>query len=434
MNKNILKTIACGALVLAAVGCKEEQVEVTQIAEPQAAGRAALIKALETQAQGLVDSFNNVIVDSQFLKNLDLEHPPEKISMETEGEVKKAIDYLLSNDQSHSDVIVYSPDTRICSEILAKDHPETCQDVFSKITLAQTAQDASSGYVEVYIANIKAFGFVYAPELISAQVDLSGLLAALTKVDEIIVAHQEESMELPSLAEGNVSVTVAQKLGATIADLTVNQKIHVTGVNYEMQNYDFVIEAGQNVATLSAFSSMGIASLQVNIPAVEAIFPVHDYNNINHAVSLSFPGGSGLATLNNAMSMIDFAGVKLAASTVSAKADGQSMAQLTVNGQIDAQVTSYAGGHVGLKFASAVDGQLATVSNPLFSEQGTITASIAEGTEAYFAKGANQAKLISGSFSYIGTQDFLSNMNATAGMCIEGDDNQPLFLQTAVCQ
>lgn len=432
MNKTILKSIACGALVLATVGCKEEQVEVTPIG--QASGRAALIKALETQAQGLVDSFNNVIVDSQFLKNLVLENPPEKISMETENDVEKAIDYLLSNEQSDNGATVYSPDTRICSEILAKEHPATCQDIFSKIKLAQVEQDASSGYVEIYLANIKAFGFVYTPELISAQVDLSALLAALTKADEIIVAHQEESMELPSLAEGNVSVTVAQKLGATVADLTVNQKIHIQGVNYEMQSYDFVIEAGQNAATLSAFPAMGVASLQVNIPAVEAIFPVHDHDNINHAVSLSFPGGSGLATLNNAMSMVEFSDVKLNSPSVSAKADGQAMAQLTVNGQVDAQVTSYQGGHVGLKFLSAIDGQLTAVSNPLFSEQGTITASIDQGTEAYFAKYSNQAKILAGNFQYVGTQDFLSNINATAGMCIQGDDNQDLILQTAVCQ
>lgn len=432
MNKTILKSIACGALVLSTVGCKEEQVEVTPIAQPS--GRAALIAALETQATGLVDSFNNILVDSQFLKNLDLENPPEKISMETEDEVKKAIDYLLSNELSDNGAMVYSPDTRICSEILAKNSPETCQDIFSKIKLAQVEQDASSGYVEIYLANIKAFGFVYSPELISAQVDLSALLAALTKADEIIVAHQEESMELPSSASGNVSLTVAQKLGATVVDLTVNQKVDIQGVNSEMQSYDIAIEAGQNAATLSAFPAMGIASLQVKIPAVEATFPVHDYNNINHAVSLSFPGGSGLATLNNAMSMIELSGVKLAAATVSAKADGQAMAQLTVNGQVDAQVTSYQGGHVGLKFLSAIDGQLTAVSNPLFSEQGTITASIAQGTEAYFAKEADQAKILAGNFQYVGTQDFLSNINATAGMCIQGDENQDLVLQTVVCQ
>ncbi|AZZ35294.1 hypothetical protein CIK05_00235 [Bdellovibrio sp. qaytius] len=432
MKNNILKTIACGALILATVGCKEEQPEVTPIAQPT--GRSALMKALETQADGLVASFNNVLVDSKFLKNLDLEHPPEKISMDTEDDVQKAINYLLANEQSQNGATIYTPDGRICSEVLAKNHPETCQEVFSKIKLVQIEQDASSGYVEVYMANIKGFGFYYTPELISAQVDLSGLLAAFNKVDEIIVAHQEDSMELPSMAQGNVSLTVAQKLGATIADLTVNQKIHVQGVNHEMQSYDFAIEAGQNAATLSAFPAMGLASLQVNIPAVAAIFPVHDHDNVNHSVALAFPGGSGLASLNNAMSMVEFSGVKLAAPTVSAKADGQPMAQLTVNGQLDAQVTSYAGGHIGLKFLSAIDGQLTAVSNPLFSEQGTITASIAQGTEAYFAKGADQAKIIAGNFQYVGTQDFLTNINASAGMCIAGEQDQSLILQTVVCK
>lgn len=431
MNKNILKTIACGALVLAATGCKEE---TTASSPQQASPRDALVKALETQATGLVQSFNNVIADSQFLKNLALENPPEKISMETENDVKKAVGYLLASAQSDNGATVYSPDGRICSEILAKNHPETCQDVFSKIKLAQMEQDSSSGYVEVYLANIKAFGFVYTPELVSVSIDLPALLAALTKVNEIQVAHNEEGMDLPSMAQGSASITVAQKMGATIADLTVNQKIHVAGVDHDGQNYDFEIQAGQNAITASFYPAMGVAALSVNIPQTEAMFPVHDHNNIYHSAALSFPGGSGVATLNNAMSMIEFSKVKLAAATVSAKADGQAMAQLTINGQLDAQVTSYQGGHVGLKFLSAIDGQLVTVSNPLFSEQGSITASIAQDTEAYFAKDAQQAKLISGSFSYIGTQDFLANMNASAGMCIEGDDNQPLFLQTAVCQ
>lgn len=432
MKTNILKTITCGALVMAATGCKEEKAAETSAT--QQSPRQALVAALETQANGLMNSFNNVIVDSEFIKNLNLQNPPEKVSVQTEDDVKKALNYLLAQEKSANGATVYTPDKRICSEVLAKDNPATCEDIFSRMTLAQVEQDATSGLVQVYLENIKAFGFVYTPEIVSLNVSLPELLETLKKVDEIKVAHNEESMNLPTTAQGNVALTLAQKMGATIADVTVNQKVRIIGVDRDSQNYDYAIESGQNAVTASFYPNMGIAALSVQLPQAVLTFPVHDHDNIYHSMQLVFPGGQGVATLNNAMSMIDFSGVQLAAPTVTAKADGQAMAQLTVNGQVNAQVTSYAGGHIGLKFLSPVSGQLQTVSNPLFSEQGTITASITQGTEVYFAKDAQQAKVISGSFTYVGTQDFIANMTATAGMCIEGDENQSLYLQTAVCK
>jgi hypothetical protein len=433
MKMNLFKTVTLGLIMTAATGCLENKSEEVVQAPPSP--RDALMKALENQGNGLIQSFNKVLVDSQFLKNLDPENPPQPITIEDEQEVRKAIEYLLSNAFANSGSIMYSPDTRICAEVVAKNEPASCEDVMSQITLTQIEQDATSGYVQVRVANLEFFSFAYTSELISVQADLSKALASLQKIEDIIAQHNVPSdEELPSMAQGSVSLTVAQKAGATIIDLTINQAIKIQGKNNEGNDYAFDISAGQNVITASIYPLMGLAAVATKLPQADLTFPVYDYNNISHAVKVAFPGASGVATLNNAMSMLDLSGVSLAAQSVSATVDGQTLGTLTVNGQLDAQIISSVGGHVNAKFLSSLQAQLEVTSNPLFSEAGGITAAVAQDTELYFAKDSEQAKVISGSLSFVGSGDFLANMNATAGMCIQGDENQDLYLETAVCQ
>lgn len=434
MKTNLIKTMTLGALIMTSTGCLENKAE--EAVQAPASSRGALLKALETQADGLVKSFNSIIADSQFLKNLQLENPPEKFSIETEEEVKKAINYLLANETNSNGAILYYPDKRICAEVVAKNEPATCEDMMGKLTIVQIPKDEASGYVEIRFAGTNPFNFAYTADLISAQVSLFAVAEALKEIDKIMVAHNQpsEAQEIPAVAQGNFSFTVSQQMGATIIDLTVNQGIDVQGTNSEGQNYAFALPAGQNYITASLYAVMGMAAVSVNIPSADVVIPVHDDNDMPHSVAIAFPGLTGVATLNNAMSMIDLAGIKLSAPSVQAAIDGQAAAQLTVTGQVDAQVTSQAGGHVNVKFVSGLQAQLDILANNLFSGVGSITAAVTQDTELYFAKDADQAKLLAGSFSFIGTQDFIANMNAQPGMCIQGDTNKGLYLETAVCQ
>jgi hypothetical protein len=98
---------------------------------------------------------------------------------------------------------------------------------------------------------------------------------------------------------------------------------------------------------------------------------------------------------------------------------------------LNAQVHADAG-DINVQFSSPFAATLQAVSNALFSESGSVSASIAQDTNLLFAKDADQAKVLNGSFSLIGSGDFTANMDAQAGMCIEGQD-EPFYLQTAAC-
>lgn len=432
MKTNLIKTMTIGALIMTASGCLEQQAEEASQAPPSS--RAALLKALETQADGLVKSFNAIIADGQFIKGLELQNPPEKLSMETEEDVKKAINYLLANETISNGTSTYHPDKRICSEVIAKNDPAVCEDVMGQVTIAQVPQDATSGYVQLYLAGTNPFNFAYTADLISAQASVGEIIAALLEIDKIEVAHNPSyAQDLPSVAQGNFNFTVSQQMGATIVDFTVNQAINVAGTDSDGRNYSVAIPAGQNLITASLYPAMNLGAVSVNIPQVNVMFPVYDENEMTHSVAIAFPGLTGVATLNNAMSMIDLSTFKLSAASMQATIDGQPAGQLSVIGQLDAQVTSSAG-DVNVKFLSGLQAQLDVTANSLFSSVGSIAAQVTQNTEITFPKDIEQAKVLSGSFSFIGSQDFTANMNAQAGMCIQGDENQDLYLETAICQ
>lgn len=429
MKKNVL-SIAAGALLLATTtGCLEKKEEANQ-----ASNREALIASLDNQAVSLVDSLNKVIISGDFFANLSLENPPEPIPLEGDADVKKAIDYLFANEVVNGSSSTYTPDPRICSEVLAKEHPATCEKVFAKVSFIQEVSDEDTGYVQMNVDGSLPLGFVYDSSLVSFNLSLPNLFEALEKIDAIRVAAGDEpfSNNFPSTRNGAITLTVANQMGASVIDFTISQTIEVAGVTSEGHNYALNIPAANNVATVSLISGLGIGTFSLNAPAATALFPVHDGQEVVHSVSINFPGLSGQASLNNAASLIDVSALQLNAASVSAVIDGQPGIQLDVAAPLNAQIHASAG-DLTLQFTSAFDAYLQVSPNSLIDKSGTVTAAIAQDTSVLFAKGADQAKLLNGSFSLIGTGDFTVNLDAQAGMCIEGQD-EPFALQTVTCQ
>lgn len=411
-------------------GCLEKKEEEAS----QASNRGALIAALDSQAVGLVDSINKVIISGNFIANLSLNHPPEPIPLDGDEDVKKAINYLFANEVVNGSSSTYTPDPRICSEILAKEHPATCQKVFAKISFVQEVSDADTGYVQAVVDGSLPFGFVYDSSLVSFSVSLPNLFEALEKVDAIRVADGDQpfSDDFPSTRTGAVTLTVANQMGASIVDLTISQAVQIAGVTSEGQNYALNVGAANNVATVSLISALGIGTVSINAPAATALIPVHDGQEQLHGIAVNFPGLTGQLSLNNAMSLIDASAVQLLASSVTASVDGQPAFQLNVAAPLNAQVIASAG-DITLQFSSAFNALLQVNNNPLADKTGSVTAAISQNTSVLFAKDSEQAQLLSGSFSLIGSGDFTVNLDAQAGMCIEGQD-EPFALQTAVCQ
>jgi hypothetical protein len=432
MKKNVLISILAGATALTlTTGCLEQKPE--EEPSQNISHRDALIAALDNQAVSLVDSINKVIISGDFVANLPLNNPPKPIPVEGDDDVKKAIGYLFANEVVNGDQSSYTPDSRICSEIIAKDHPATCEKVFEKVSFLQQISDEDTGYVQLKIDGVNALGLAYDSSLISFNVNAADLFAALEKVDAIQVAAGEESFTqgFPSTRNGAVTLTVANQMGASIVDLTIAQAISVAGVTPEGQNYSLSIPAANNAATVSLIPSLGIGTVSLNVPAISAQFPVEDHLNAKHALAISFPGLTGQLSLNNALSLIDVAALNLNSAIVSATVDGQAAIQVNVQGPLNAQVHADAG-DINVQFSSPFAATLQAVSNALFSESGSVSASIAQDTNLLFAKDADQAKVLNGSFSLIGSGDFTANMDAQAGMCIEGQD-EPFYLQTAAC-
>jgi hypothetical protein len=433
MKKNLLFPILAGAAAMSlTTGCLEQKAE--EQPSQAVSHRDALVSALDNQAVALVDSVNKVIISGDFVANLALNNPPKPIPVDGDDDIKKAINYLLSNEVVNGSQSSYTPDPRICSEILAKDNPSTCQKVFAKVSFLQEVSDEDTGYVQLQVDGVAALGLVYDPTLISFNVNLPNLFAAFEKIDAIKVASGEESFTqgFPSTRNGAATLTVANQMGASIIDLTISQAIEIAGVTPEGQNYALNVPAANNVATISLISSLGIASVSLNVPAATALIPVNDHQDVKHGLGISFPGASGQISLNNAMSLIDVAGVSLNSAIVSATVDGQPAIQLSVPAQLNAQVHTSAG-DLNVQFSSAFSAGLQSVSNALFDKTGSVSAAIAQDTNILFAKDAHQAKVLNGSFSLIGSGDFTANMDAQAGMCIEGQD-EPFYLQTAACQ
>lgn len=429
MKKNLLLPFSAAVFAIAITGCLEKKEEA---AGPS--NREALIVALDSQAVGLVDSLNKVLITGNFVANLSLENPPEPIPLDGDADVKKAIDYLFANEVANGNNSTYTPDPRICSEILAVNNPAVCQKVFAKISLHQEVSDADTGYVQVAIDGAMPFGFVYDSSLVSFNVSLPGFFAALEKVDAIQVAEGEDSFAagLPTTRNGSVTLSVAQQMGASIVDLTISQAIEIAGVNSEGQSYSLDIGAANNVATVSLISSLGIGTVSINAPAAAALIPAHDHQEVMHPVAVNFPGLTGQFTLNNAAAMIEASAVQLLASSVEVSVDGQPGFQLDVADALNAQLTASAG-DITLNFTSAFSAMLQVNNNALVEESGSLSVAIAQDTALLFAKNSEQGQVLSGSLSLIGSGDFIVNLDAQAGMCIEGQQDS-FALQTVVCQ
>lgn len=429
MKTNLLLPISAAVFAIGATGCLEKKEEA---ALPS--NREALIAALDNQAVSLIDSLNKVVISGNFIANLSLENPPEPIPLDGDDEVKKAIDYLFANEVVNGNVSTYTPDPRICSEILAKNNPSTCQKVFAKISFNQEVSDADTGYVQMSLNGTLPLGFVYDSSLVSLNVSLPGFFEALEEVDAIKIASGEDSFadELPQTRDGAVTLTVASQMGASIVDLTISQALEIAGVTPEGRNYSINIGAANNVVTVSLIPSLGIGTINVNAPAASALVDVYDHSEILHPVALSFPGLSGQLTLNNAASMIEASSIQLLASSVSASVDGQPAFQLDAASPLNAQVVATAG-DITLNFTTAFSAMLQVSNNALVDEAGTVNADISQETALLFAKGSEQAQILSGNFSLIGSGDFSVNLDAQAGMCVEGQDG-PFALQTVACQ
>ena len=440
MNKKLLLSLS-SAIVLLASGClkekaKPEEIPQAPIPAPATDHRAVLIQSLDNQAKTLVNGLNKVIIEGKFLHNMALTNPPQAIPMTDDNEINKAISYLLSNQQEQGNAYTYKPDSRLCSEVIAKNNPAICIEVMKQVELLQTPSSKTDGSLKISIGASSPFNIGYGQSEIKVQTALSEIIKAIKEVDQVFKQNGEAGFQgtFPTTYAGAFELSASSLLTVSQLSLKITSAVDLRGQNENAEAYSIQIAASPNLASVSLDALSGIGAVAVLLPPALAAFTVHDDQNIAHEVQVSFPGLSGALILNNSLEKVILQALKLSSPDVYVTVDGQAAAQFSLASQIDAQLQSYANGDKSLSFDKEILAQIDIVANPLINATGQLSTTVAQGTELFFKLNSTQAEVRSGSIQLLGTGSFNAIMDAQQGACIEGQQNAPLPLQTAVCQ
>lgn len=435
ISRKLFSALA-GASLLLTTGCLQIKGPSAEIEQIDETARTALVEALDQQSSQLIKGINQVIITGNFVKNIAVENPPQPIPIDDNNEVSKAIGYLLSYADAREGVIDYYPDSRICSDIIAKNDPRSCTKVMEKVLLTQIPSHNGSGVLEVRINGSKLVTLSYSPNSVSLFASVSDVVGALTQVSQIIVQDGGEDFanKLPSTHEGAIQLEVSHQLSVSTVKAHILAALDIRGQNENGDDYSIQVQPSQNTLSISLDSALGVAQASISLPQVQALFTANDEQNLKHQVQAQFPGATGSLNLENSISTMALQALKLSASEAYISVDGSLAASLNFADQIDAEVQSAQGGHVMINVLSAATTQLEILSNPLITKTGSVTASVAQGTQVYVPYQATQAKVLAGSIELLGTLDFDGSMNAQANTCVEHQQDAPLFLQTSDCQ
>ena len=432
MKKNLWLSLTSAALLLTATGClKEEEALPDAVVDH----RAALIKALDNQSSALVNGLNKVIIEGKFMQGMGLENPPQPIPLSDDNEINKAINYLLANQTTQGNSFSYKPDSKICSEVMAKNNPATCIEVMKHVTLTQTPSNKTDGTLQIAFGKAQPFYINYSESEVSVRTTLAEIIKTIGEVDTVLKLNGEVGFTgtLPTTYAGAFQLGATSALGVSSLRFSILANVDVQGLNEKGEAYSLQVAAAPNLLSLTLNPLTGIAAVSVAIPPVAASFYVRNDQEIPHQVQVIFPGLSGIVSLNNALEQIALQAVKLTTPDAFVTVDGQAAAHMFAASQIDAHLQSHASGDKSVIFSGEFSAQINLFANGLINQNGQINASIAQGTELLFKKDSEQAKVVSGSVQLLGGGDFSGMMAAQQDDCIAGQQNG-FLLQTVACQ
>lgn len=435
LSKKLLLTLTSATLLLT-TGCLKEEIAPEAGSSTDAANsRAVLVESLDKQSVQLVSGINQVIITGNFIKNIAVANPPKPIPLGDDNDVQKAINYLLSNQESNSNYTSYKPDSRLCSELIAKENPNSCMKVMEQVVLTQIPIDNTSGIVELCVAGSKFFTLYYGANVISAYASLTEIVSALTKVSDILVQNGELGFanSLPTVHEGGIQFDVSSQMSISMVKASITSALDIQGQNQNGQAYSIQAEAADGLINVALESASGMGYLSINLPQAQALFSAFDQQNQSHQVQVQFPGATGTINLDNSLASLTAQALKLSASDVYVFVDGQTAVHGTFADQVDATLQAQTG-NITLSFLGQVSAQAEFTANPLIGSNGTITAMIIASTQVYFPYQAQQAKVLMGSVQLTGTQDFAGSLDAQSNSCIDGQQGTPVFLQVVPCQ
>ncbi len=430
MKKNFLKMLAGTTMILASTGCLEPKIEDPAI--PANDYRTAMVASINNQATSLIEAINKVVIGGDFIQNIAT-NPPEPISIQSEADIKKAVDYLLSNASSSGQNIVYKPDARFCTELAAKENPADCTEFFSHVSFVQSAISESEGVLVMMVDNAAPFTLYYNSDLVSVTADAAEIVKSLATLSAIKIDNGNEgfSDKLPTLATGKAQITLNKTMGINIVGLDISSPIFLQNTQNNVQKYLLQIDQAQGVLALAFNTNLGLASAGINLPPVLAQFYAHDEQNTEHAMQITFPGASGSLQLDNSLSQIAVQALKMSQSGASLAVDNVTVGQFVSDSTLNAEINSYAGSDASVKVIDDFAAQVIIAANPFMDKNGNISINITAASEVYWAYAFKQAKLVSGAVELTGTDDFAGSLNVTAAQCVGGPN---AGLQVTPCQ
>ena len=425
-------------LLLTATGClqSESNDQVQQQPQPNFDHRAVLVESLNKQATSFVAGINEVVIKGNFLKNMSLENPPEPIPLDNNNDVNKAVNYMLSNQSSQNGALIYNPDAKLCSEVIAKNDPRTCIELMKKVSIVQMPADTASGVVDIYVGQSKLLRLTYSADALLAQFEASGVIGALKEVSQTSVQMGEQGFEaqLPSVYQGEATVLVSSMFGLSTISLGVLSEIKLAGKTDENKDYALQISTKESAISISLSPSTSAGYVQLDIPAVQLTAPIRDRNETIYEIKIDFPGAAGMLSLENALSRISLANFKMAQDSAYAKIDGQPAIQLFSNTKLEGYLQSRPGKQITVKSLGLFAAQLDVFANNMFADHGQINVSIAAGTEVLIDHNKNQAQFIAGSLEILATGTFNQQINVSAGECTSEDIQNGDIVTKVVCQ
>lgn len=410
-----------------------DQVAPIAISDTDAA-RSEMLNVMDQHLTRTAGLINEVILGGDFLSSL-AETPPELIPLNGDEEVKQALQYLFSDAVNQNGQVVYSVDSRLCTDYIAKNDPVICGQAATKIHFVQTQTGSGSGTLQMTYDNYKPLMITYSESEVSSDLDLFEARAVFEDIVQMEVArgNTEHNEDLPEHFEGMVGITFS-KIDDTQSSisLAVKSAIKVTGVNSDGKPQEFNIASSLDLALLTLNGASKTASLSLNVPSFQADSWHKDDSETYREVYVDFPGIKGTFSLDNAAKMFLADTIELIGSKASMSVDGSPSVEVTAN----PLTASLAVTDVGPKFGfGALDISATFNAIPgIVDETGSIALYSEAGIEITVDMNAKTPKVTSGSATLTGTGQFEGQFELNTGDCFDKGEGNPDILTAKACE
>lgn len=350
----------------------------------------------------------------------------------------QAIDYFFSNPVKIGGETAYTPDPRICTEVIAGNDPGSCVEGMGHIRAIHTPIDETHGTIILKYDSFTPVIISYDNNSIKLNSSLSEVENMLIEINDLILAHEEKGMDVIPNMNGDVQLQLklinnktVEIEGGFLSDISFSGDFG----NEEKDPVAIFIGRIENLFNATINEDSRIVNLAFDSNSLIGNFEINDDNRNKHLAQITFNGIHGNITLDDLARTINFQNIGIDGENAILKVDGAVTATLTANDlsflldltNIDPIINLNSNIHGTL----VIDDK----ANVLDDIQGTLEINIENGTSLRFDKTHDLVEILSGTFESIGSDDIQGYLLLGSGQCLTNSDDsiQHLFIQTS-CQ